>query len=76
MSSSGLSLCKQPVSQKLFMNLPPPPRPTLMHSTFAALFDLLSIYFIHFKSETLSVNPAAPTGIFLQVAGDLLLLFP
>lgn len=31
-----------------------------MHSPFAALFDLLFIYFIHFKSQTLSVNPAAP----------------
>lgn len=31
-----------------------------MHPTVAALFDLLFIYFIHFKSETLSVNAAAP----------------
>lgn len=35
------------------------PGPPLMHSTFAALFDLLFIYFTHFKSEALSVNPAA-----------------
>lgn len=30
-----------------------------MHSTFTALFDLLFIFFIHLKSEPLSVNPAA-----------------
>lgn len=34
-----------------------------MHATFAALFNLF-MYFIHLKSETLSVNPAVPDGSF------------
>lgn len=68
MSSSGLSLCKQPLSQKLFMNLLFH-GPALMRSTFAALFDLLCTYFIHFKLETLSVHPHLLLYIFLQVAG-------
>lgn len=46
--------------------------PALMRSTFTALFDLLLIYFIHFKSDTLSFNPAAPRLGYFHELQDII----